>query len=127
MAITQDWLMRQIEIIARTLAKIIFNKETTEYIIVDYQKLTDTDIIHNELLRLIDEGKINEAENLLFDQIESEISEDPDGKQYLEAAIDFYSRLNELSDKTLEDCGFERDEIDEGIREAADMYGVNII
>jgi len=127
MAITQDWLMRQIEIIARTLAKIIFNKETTEYVIIDYRQFTETDIIHNQLLKLIDEKKINEAENLLFEQIEVELEENPDSRKYLEIAVDFYSRLNELSDKTLEDCGFEREEIDDGIREIADMYGINII
>ena len=127
MAITQDWLMRQIEIIGRTLAKIIFNKETTEYVIIDYQHFTETDVIYNKLLKLIDEGKINEAENLLFDQIETELEENPESRIYLEVAIDFYSRLNDLSDKTLEDCGFEREEIDDGIREVAEIYRINII
>ena len=127
MAITQDWLMRQIEIISRTLAKIIFNKETTEYMIIDFQQLTETDVIYNKLLKLIDERKINEAENLLFEQIETELEENPESRIYLEVAIDFYSRLNDLSDKTLEDCGFEREEIDDGIREVAEIYRINII
>lgn len=127
MAITQDWLMRQIEIISRTLAKLFFDKDTTEYVIIDYQQLTETDVIHKELLKLIDEKKINEAENLLFEKIESEVEKNPESRKYLEAAIDFYSRLNDLSDKTLNECGFERAEIDEGIREVADIYNINII
>jgi len=119
--------MNQIEIVARTLAKLIFNKDSTEYVIMNWQIQTDTDMIVSKLRELIDEGKINEAENLLFDNIDEEIAENEDGRKYLEVAIDFYSRLNDLSDKTLEEFGFERQEIDEGIREVAEMYGVSII
>ena len=125
--ITQDWFMRQIEMMGRALAKLIFNKDTTEYAIIDYQQLKETDIIHNELLALINEGKLNEAENLLFEKIYAELEENPDKKEYLEVAIDFYARLNELSNKILDECGFERDEINEGMREVADIYGINII
>ena len=125
--ITEDFLMRQIEIVARTLAKLIFNKETTEYMIVDPQKITETDVVYNDLIKLIDDGKIDEAENILFEKIEEELEENPDGRVYLEVAIDFYSRLNELDNKILDDCGFEREEIDEGIRSVAEMYGINVI
>lgn len=119
--------MRQIEMMGRAIAKLIFNKNTTEYVIIDYQLLKDTDLIHNQLLALIDDGKLNEAENLLFEKIHEEIEENAGRKDYLEVAVDFYARLNELNDKTLDDYGFEREEIDEGIREAAELYGVNII
>ena len=125
--ITEDFLMRQIEIIARTLAKLLFNKETAEYVITNQENITETDIVHNDLLNLIGEGKINEAENLLFEKIEEEVEENPDGYIYLEVAIDFYSRLNDLSNKILDGCGFEREEINEGIRSVAEMYGVNLV
>ena len=125
--ITEDFLMRQIEIVARTLAKIIFNKETTEYMIVDPDKITETDVVYNDLIKLIDDGKIDEAENILFEKIEEELEENPCGRIYLEVAIDFYSRLNNLSNKILDDCGFEREEIDEGIRTVTEMYGINVI
>ena len=127
MPITQDWLMRQIEVIGRTLAKIIFNKDSPEYVIIDERQLTETDIVYNKLCKLIGGGKINEAENLLFDKIEEELDENPENKFYLEVAIDFYMRLNDLSNKELENCGFEREEIDDGIREVAEIYGINII
>ena len=125
--ITEDYLMRQIEIIGRTLAKLLFNKNSTDYVIIDYQQFNETDIIHSKLRELIDEGKINEAENLLFEYIEEELEDNPDGREYLEVAIDFYSRLNELNDDILENCGFEREEISEGMREAAEIYGINVI
>ena len=125
--ITEDYLMRQIEIIGRALAKLLFNKETTEYIVIDYAVPTDTDVIHNQLLGLIDDGKLNEAENLLFEKIEAELEENPEGNKYLEVAVDFYARLNDLSSSVLDECGFEREEIDEGLREVADLYGYNVI
>jgi len=125
--IREDYLMRQIEIVARTLAKLIFNKDTSEYIIIDYQTLGDTDMLHSRLVQLIGELKIDEAENLLFEKIEEELEKDSTGRGYLEVAIDFYARLNELSSQILDGCGFEREEIDEGIREVARLYGINII
>jgi hypothetical protein len=125
--ITEDYLMRQIEILARALAKMIFNKNGTEYIITTEQDIGETDMVFNGLLRLIDEGKIDEAENMLFEKIEEELEENPGGRMYLEVAIDFYSRLNNLGNKTLDECGFERGEIDDGLREAAEMYGVNLL
>ena len=125
--IKQDWLMSQIEIIARTLAKLIFDKDTAEYEIIDYRIPTETDIIFNRLRGLIDEKKINEAENLLFEKVYAEVEENPGSKKYLEVAIDFYSRLNDLNSKVLDECGFEREEIDEGIREVADIYNIDLI
>jgi len=127
MAIHQDWLMRQIEIIGRTLAKLIFNKESTEYVIINNQILTETDMIYNRLNQLIDEGNLNEAENLLFEKIDEEVGENPDNNKYLEVAVDFYSRLNDMDNKTLEGYDFEREEIDEGIREVAEIYGINVM
>ena len=119
--------MTQIEVIARTLAKLLFDKNTTEYKIKDYSNFTDTDILHTRLLKLIDAKNFNEAENILFDKIDEELEENPDGREYLEVAVDFYSRLNDLSSRVLDDCGFEREEIDEGLREVAEMYGINVI
>jgi hypothetical protein len=125
--IREDYLMRQIEIVVRMLVKLVFNKETTEYVIVEKMIFTEPDMIHNQLIKLIDDRKINEAENLLFEKIEEELEENAGGKVYLEIAVDFYSRLNLLSNKILDGCGFGREEIDEGVRAAADMYGIELI
>jgi len=125
--IKEDYLMRQIEIIARTLAKLLFDKDSADYEIKDYSVLTDTDKFHSRLCQLINDRNLNEAENLLFEKIEDELEENPDGREYLQIAIDFYARLNSLSSRILDDCGFEREEIDEGIREVAELYGFNII
>ena len=133
MPVHQDFLMRQIEIVARTLAKLIFDKDTPEYIIVNEEGFSEADLLLKDLAGLVDEKKINEAENLLFENIYDEIEANganpdlPEGRVCLEIAIDFYTRLNNLSDKFLEECGFDRNEVDDGLRTAAAIYDCDII
>lgn len=114
----QDWIMRQIESFAALLARMFFNKETTEYQVSQGEIDTETDLLYKQLCELVNDGKINEAEDLLFDKI------DPNNKRYLELAIDFYSKLNALSDSFLENSNFTREEIDEGLKNVADIFGI---
>ena len=116
----QDFIMRQIELIAKYIAEKVFKKESPEYEIVEKENLTDTDKLHNKLIKLISENKINEAEDLLFDSL------DLNNKEYLEVAIDFYSRLTKLDDATLELNNFTKEEISEGLSDISNKYGIAI-
>ena len=116
----QDFIMRQIELIAKYIAESIFKKKSTEYKIIEKENLSDTDKLHNKLVNLINENKINEAEDLLFDSL------DLDNKKYLEVAIDFYSRLTKLDDATLELNDFTKEEIAEGLADVSNKYGIVI-
>mgnify|MGYP001294639427 FL=1 len=84
----QDYIMRMIRDLIRFIAKTFLNKETTVYELPIEEYYTETDYIHKELLILLSQGKINEAENMLFDQLEI------NNKRYMELALDFYERLN---------------------------------
>ena len=116
----KDFIMRQIELIARYIAESVFKKKSTEYKIIEKENLSDTDKLHNKLVNLINENKINEAEDLLFDSL------DLDNKKYLEVAIDFYSRLTKLDDATLELNDFTKEEIAEGLADVSNKYGISI-
>ena len=116
----QDFIMRQIELIARYIAESVFKKKSTEYKIIEKENLSDTDKLHNKLVNLINENKINEAEDLLFDSL------DLDNKKYLEVAIDFYSRLTKLDVATLELNDFTKEEIAEGLADVSNKYGISI-
>ena len=70
------------------------------------------------LLDMVDEGKINEAENVVY-----EITEDG-GYENLETALLFYSYLNEKPDEFLEENNFSRDEVKEGLLEIISRYGL---
>ena len=61
------------------------------------------------------------AEDLLFAE------SDPDDRRYLELAVDFYARLNDLTDAQLEAAGFGRDELEEGLRDMAGRFGVSLL
>ena len=116
-----DYFMRQIEMLGRFLEKLIFNKETTVYeVIIDEEgNITPAGLLYLELNTMIKEGRINEAENLLFDRIEATYD-----NEYLEIAIDFYSQVNNLTDEFLEEHDFSREEAMEGLSKVKQLYGI---
>ena len=116
----QDWILRQIEMLARMLSKLLYHKDTTEYPELDAEEYMQTNLLHQDLLRLIRQGRLNEAENLLFERTK------PDNIRYFELAIDFYARLNDLNDKQLEQGGFSREEIDEGLHDFMKMFYIEL-
>ena len=79
-----------------------------------------SDELYNSLDRLICEKKINEAENLLFDKIEVQ------NPKHLAIAINFYGKLNKLPDETLENADYSREEINQGLNDILDKFGIKI-
>lgn len=116
----QDWMMRQIGDMVKVIARIVFKKDTITYEITNSEISTDTDLLHKELIELLNLLKINEAEDLLFKNIKT------DDLNYLKIAVDFYNRLNELSDEQLEKADFSRDEIKSGLEDISKKFGVSI-
>lgn len=115
-----DWFMRQVNTLARTVALLVFRKRETTYQVGVEGTLSETDILYGKLNKLVEDGRYNEAENLLFENL------DVRNMRYLELAVDFYSRLNELSNDELESHGFSRSEVDEGLREVTKKYQVDL-
>ena len=64
------------------------------------------------------EAKINEAENWLYEEVGQL------GLPGLRVAIDFYLQLNERDDAYLEAHNFTRAEIEDGLKNIAQQYGV---
>lgn len=114
----QDWILRQIEMIGVILARLLFGKDKPDYEIVEKEKLSDSDQLYIELIRMLDEGKINEAENRLYEEIGQL------GLPGLRVAIDFYLQLNERDDDYLEARDFTRAEMEDGLKNIAQQYGV---
>lgn len=116
----EDFIMRQIEAFARTLALLLFGKQTTVYELPAGQEETGADELHRRLLALLEQGQVNQAEDLLFESLDS------GERRYLEVAIDFYTRLNEWGDDALEQAGFSREEVEQGLRACARLFGVQL-
>lgn len=117
----QDYIMRLIKEIINFLAKIflhIEDKDEVYYDLLYENENSQTDYLHKELLKLIELGKINEAENLLFEKL------DMSNKKHIELALDFYNRLNNLDDDFLEENNFSREEIVDGLKDIAKEFGL---
>ena len=116
MEIEKDWFMRQIQQLAQFVAQTFFQKDLIRYEIIDEVALSQTDLLYNTIKRLITEMKICEAENLLFERL------DTGDLRHLELAIDFYQTVNLLSDEELKNANFSREEIQAGLREILNRF-----
>ena len=110
-----DYILRQIREMVRAVMKMLFNvnaPELTPDVIEDAEART---VLEN-LLSLLEDGSIDEAENQLY-----EMTCDGD-RQNLEIGLIFYYVLNGKSDEFLEENNFSREEIMTGIQDLADRY-----
>ena len=118
MYLSQDWLMRQIQLAAAAAAQLLFRKSGIAYRIEDETDLSQTDLLHKRLKDLMRQGELCRAEDLLYERLEF------DNRAHLALALDFYQSLNELSDDVLEACGFPRSEIEGGIHDVLRRFGI---
>lgn len=114
----QDYIMRLIREMIRAILKLLFNIDTDSPS-AELLKETEDKQTLESLLNKVDDGKIDEAENEIF-----EITEVGD-KRNLEMAILFYSYLNDKADDFLEEHHFSRDEIKSGLRDILSKYGIS--
>lgn len=113
----QDYIMRLIKELVRTILKLIFHIET-ESPTGELLKDSEQAAVYEKLLDMVDSGNINDAENQLYDMT-------CDGDLCnLEIALLFYSYLNDKSDDFLEMHNFKREEIVQGIKDLTARYGL---
>lgn len=113
----QDYIMRLIKQMMQALASILFNKKLEEE---PAAELTSADGSQKvDLLALADSGRINEAENLLWEQL------DTTDMANLGTAFAFYEHINEYTNAFLEDHDYSREEVLDGIRSMAAAFGVS--
>ena len=105
MAYENDFIMRQVRDMTRMLAKILFGKNTATYEYQQEDNYTAADSLYARLIAMVDAGKINEAENRLYEEL------DRDEEGTFEVALGFYDYLNELPEEFLETHDYSRDEV----------------
>ncbi len=116
----EDYIMRQIEGMVLIMARLLFNKDTPRYELPEDNQYTQTDFLHMRLLSLLGQGKIKEAKEELSRLMA------PGRMEYLEVALDFYSRVNEFGDETLEKYGVTRQELEKELMRTKEIYGIQI-
>lgn len=120
--VEKDYIMRIIHEMVRTIIKLIFHKEeeTAEELV--FLEGINQDF-YQRLCSMADEGKINEAENMLYENLEEEGPQAEDGLEKLRMALEFYDYLNTKDNDFLEEHDYSREEIRDGIKEVLKQYG----
>ena len=116
----QDYVMRLIKEMVRTILKLLFNINTETPTVELLENKEEKETLEN-LLDMIDDGRINEAENRLYD-----LTSDTDVNS-LEIALLFYSYLNDKTDDYLEENDFSREEIKLGLENVVASFGLSSI
>ena len=66
---TNDYIVRMIEDMSAFLAHVIFQKEAAVIeIVVEQGNISESGLLQLQLLSMIGEGRLNDAENLLFEK-----------------------------------------------------------
>ncbi len=116
----QDYILRQIEMAVQFLLKMILGRDRIDSTFEKEVLAGDGGDLLQQLLELVEQGRIDEAENILYDAL------DPTDLAALGAALVFYDTLNNLDDRKLDGAGFSREEVAEGICDLARIYGVDV-
>lgn len=113
--------MRLIKEMVRAILKLLFQIDTDSPTEELLEEKEEKEAFH-ALVELIDDGKINEAENQLYEQMENEGANERSAS--LKTALLFYSYLNQKSDDFLKEHDYSREEIREGLNQIVSRYGL---
>lgn len=113
----QDYIIRLIKEIIRTILKLLFNIDTEVPTADLLENKEEKELLEN-LFEMVESGKINEAENLLYDLNDN---------SYLKISLLFYSYLNDKTDEFLNENDFSREEIKSGLKNITDYLGLESI
>ncbi len=107
--------------LTKMLAAMMFRKDSP--IIADGAIAPESEpgIVLARVRTLIDERRINAAENLLFDML------DIQKPVYAAIALDFYAHLSMLSEEELKAADFSVEEIGQGIADMMKIYRIRIV
>lgn len=117
---SNDWLLKQINVVSEFLQKLFTDMETNRKLNENEQYQKDSFEFERLLENLIEEDRINDAENILFEKLET------NNLMYATIATRFYDKLKGLSDEKLQKSNYSRDEILQGLNDMCDMFGLEI-
>lgn len=115
----QDYILRQIELMANFIYKLLYGKDLISLTDEEYEvngRTTDK-LLPETLRQMAQQGNINDAEDLLFEQLETHHTADD-----IAAAVEFYRLLAHFDDQLLEEADYTRAEIVEGLHEICNLY-----
>ena len=117
MSIKQDYIMKLIDELIVALKETILGLTDKQEVSESFSNFEKSSSDYEKLKNLVDDGKINEAENYLFEIIRTANLDD------FKLAVLFYDYLNSKTDEFLENNDFSREEIKDGIVDASKKFG----
>ena len=115
MYVEKDYIMRIIHEVIRTLFKLLCNIDIDKD--EEAQIPAEIEEPYKKLRSMIEDGRINEAENQLTDLFDANRHQD-----FLLALL-FYEYLNKKGDDYLEKNNYSRQEIADGLKYVINAYG----
>lgn len=112
-----DYIMRMIKEMARVLFSLMLGKKYTQVELPKENKFSVSGSNLDDLTGLVDQGKINEAENILLENLDHENPEE------LAAAVLFYEYVSEKGREFLEAHDYSLEEAAEGMKQIAEYAG----
>ncbi|MBD5485170.1 MAG: hypothetical protein HDR18_06575 [Lachnospiraceae bacterium] len=115
----KDYIMRIIKEMVRVLFSLMLGKK---YVSVEQEAKNGYEVSGkklDELLTMIDNGEINEAENLMLEDI------DYSNRNELAAAALFYQYLSEKNEDFLQKNNYSKEEVLDGINQIMQKAGYN--
>ncbi len=106
-----DPIMREIQNLSRLIGIVTLHKDIAHEQIVDEKGILSlSNFLRVRLRELTAQGRINDAENYLFEVLDTHVTEEK-----IAVALEFYTELGTLTDDQLHAAGFSREEILEGL------------
>ena len=117
----QDYIMRMIRQMVRALVSVLLGKkyQMAEFPNENKYEVSGTPL--EDYLRMIDEGLINEAENLILEKTDYSSKED------ISALLIFYDYISQKEESFLEKNNYSAEEVLEGLKAIASEAGLGDI
>lgn len=113
----KDYIMRMIKEIARVLFSLILGKQYKSVELQSENKYEVSGKALEEFQNMVDQGLVNEAENILLENI------DYKNQQEIIAAVLFYQYISEKDTDFLTSHNYTREEALEGLKKLAEKSG----
>lgn len=113
----KDYIMRIIKEMARVLFSVMLGKQYTQVELPLENKFSVSGTDLDDFKIMVDQGKINEAENFILENL------DYTNKEAVAAAVLFYKYVSEKSEDFLKVHNYSLEEVFEGMKQLAENAG----
>lgn len=113
----KDYIMRMIKEMVRMLFTLMLGKEYTHVELPEESRFTVSGKKLGEYKTMVDRGEINEAENLLLENIDYDSSDEVAGAAF------FYRYISEKEEAFLQENNYSTEEALDGLKQLAKRAG----